>query len=186
MIKMSIIENVFQPIVGKPAWNVDKGVGTCLTFEFGDPHLVIREPKSIRPGASKQVQRHFAHRSVQVRGAWHLWIEWCEWKAFNSGVLIGDYSSSTNIIKKVASEFDGQALVSVLVQKPSITTFEFDLGGKLETKPGPFDDMRGEMNDQWSLFEPGGKVLTLRFDGYYSYKLGTEVTYPEDWKQLFH
>ena len=182
---MSDIDNVFKSIIGKPTWNVNKGVGTTLTFEFGDPHLKIREPKTVKPNTSKKVKQHFARRVITVRGAWHLWIEWCEWKAFNSEVLIGDYSSSTRILRKVASEFDGQILTNVIVQKPCFTTFEFDLGGKLETKPGVVDEELCEMNHQWSLFEPSGMVLTLRADGYYCHKPGKEFIYPQDWIPLF-
>jgi hypothetical protein len=182
---MTIIEDVFQPIIGKPAWNVVKGVGTTLTFEFGDPHLIIREPKTVNPTASNFVRQHFRRRSVKIRGEWHLWIQWCEWQAFYSGALIGDHSSSTRILKKVASELDGQALVNIRVQRLSCTTFDFDLGGKLETIPGVRDEEIGEMNQQWSLFEPDGMVLTLRVDGNYCYKSGKKIITAQDWIPLF-
>jgi len=182
---MSIIEDVFKPIIGTPAWNVCRGVGTTLTFEFGDPHLVIREPRKVKSSSSLKVRRHLARRSIQVRGAWHLWITWCEWEAYHSERLIGSHSSPTRIINNVAREFDGQVLISVTVQQPSLTTFEFDLGGKLVTMPGMRDEEISEMNDQWSLFALGGKVLTLRDDGNYCYKSGKEVIYPGDWIPIF-
>lgn len=83
---MTIIDDLFEPLLGKPAWNVEKGVGTTLTFE---------------------------------------------------------------------------------------------------TMPGAFDNELGEMNDQWSLFEPSGKVFTLRRDGYYCYKSGRLIILERDWVSLF-
>ena len=45
----------------------------------------------------------------------------------------------------------------------TITTFEFDLGATLETKP------YNRKSEQWLFFEPSGTVLTLRADQKYSY-----------------
>lgn len=182
---LTIIDDVFKPIIGRPAWNVKKGIGSTLTFEFGDPHLVINEPKAAKPNSSKQLQRNLRRRRIRVSGAYHLWIEWCDWKAYNSGKLIGDHLSSTRIIKKVASELDGQALINIIIQKPCFTTFEFDLGGRLETMPGETDNEIGELNDQWSLFQADGKVFTLRIDGYYCYKSGRQIVLEKDWLSLF-
>lgn len=183
---MSIVDDIFNPILGKPAWNVQYGIGSFLTFEFGDPHLVIREPREAKPGASRSVQRHLARRWIRVRGAWHLWIEHGEWRAYNLGKIIGDSNSSKRILKKIASQFDGQALVRASVSEQADTCFEFDLGGILEVFPGTPDVELPEMNDQWSLFEPTGKVFTLRFDGYYCHKSGQKLICPEDWLPLFH
>jgi hypothetical protein len=41
------IGRVFAPRIGLPAWCVQKGYGSSLTFEFGTPHLYIREPRAI-------------------------------------------------------------------------------------------------------------------------------------------
>jgi hypothetical protein len=181
---MSIVDEIFDPVLGKPAWNVQHTISSCLDFEFGEPHLEIREPREAKPGASKRVQRYLARREVKVRGAWHLWIEWGEWRAFSQGKLIGDSSSSKRILKKVASELDGQALVRVTVTGQAHTNFEFDLGGKLEISPGAFDDKLPEMNSEWSLSEPTGKAFTLRFDGCYCHKSERKWIRPEDWLPL--
>jgi hypothetical protein len=46
------------------------------------------------------------------------------------------------------------------------SVFEFDLGGRLETKP--YD----RTSEQWLLYEPNGDVLAVRADRKYSYGPG--------------
>jgi hypothetical protein len=53
--------------------------------------------------------------------------------------------------------------------------FEFDLGGRLETKP--FDRTR----EQWLLYEPNGNVLSVRADKRYSYGSGDRQPNQERW-----
>jgi hypothetical protein len=44
---------ILQPVYGKIAWNVRKGMGSFLTFEFRDPKLqVLREPVPAKGGSS--------------------------------------------------------------------------------------------------------------------------------------
>ena len=181
---MSIVDEVFNPILGKPAWNVRKGFGSFLTFEFGDPYLEIQEPREAASDTSEKVRRRLARRWVRVCGAWHLWIEYGEWRAFSFGKRIGDWNSSDRTLRKIASEFDGQALVRATVDEQAHTSLEFDLGGKLEIFPWPIDEEFPEMAE-WSLYEPTGKVFQLRCDGYYCYKSGQEITHPEDWLPLY-
>ena len=40
------IADAFGPILGSPAWQVEKGYASFLTLEFGEPYLVIHEPKT--------------------------------------------------------------------------------------------------------------------------------------------
>jgi hypothetical protein len=53
--------------------------------------------------------------------------------------------------------------------------FEFDLGGRLETKS--FD----RMSEQWLLYEPRGNVLTVRADKRYSYGSGDRHPSQQTW-----
>lgn len=180
-----ILDEVINPILGKPAWNVQNGIGSFLTFEFGEPHLFIQEPREARSSASRKVKRHMTRRWIRVQGAWHLWVQNGNWRAFSSGKMIGDSNSSKRILKKVAYEFDGQALIQANVTEQAQTIFEFDLGGKFEIFPGTPDEKLPEMNNLWSLFELSGKVFTLRFDGYYCHKSGRKIIHPEDWLPLY-
>lgn len=58
------------------------------------------------------------------------------------------------------------------------TIWEFDLGATLQTKPY---NRKGE---QWMLYEPEGKVLTLRADKHYYYGLGDREPDRKRWLQI--
>ena len=80
--------------------------------------------------------------------------------------LIGK-STSASTYTKAADFLDGQKLVRfVLLPKKCRCVFEFDLGGRLETRP--YD----RHSEQWLFFDKRiHTVLTLRADGNYSYGL---------------
>jgi len=165
-------------IYGKPAWRVSPGWGSFLTFEFGDPHLEIREPIVARKGASKRVREELARRKVFIHGDWHLWINCCDWKVFSNRKLVGQ-STAKSTFQKVAGTLDGQALIGFsLTPKPVRCRFEFDLGGRLETHPY---DRRSE---QWLLFDRRSQtVLMLRADRVYSYGPSNRSV-AEEWKPI--
>jgi hypothetical protein len=182
---MSIIDDVFAPLYGKPCWSVQPGIGSFLTFEFGEPYLKIREPKEARISTSPKVRRRLARRDVSVRGAWHLWISFCGWRFYLHDKEIGSSIASKRVIKRVAAEVDGQALIKVTVEEDGVTAFQFDLGGYLETYPFISTDELPDEMDCWTLFEPTGKALTLRMDIKYCYKSSRKPCHDEDWFHLF-
>jgi hypothetical protein len=55
--------------------------------------------------------------------------------------------------------------------------FEFDLGGRLETRP------RDRKSEQWLLYTPSGKVLTLRADKRFKFTQG-DGSEREQWQSL--
>jgi hypothetical protein len=173
-----IFETVFQEIYGQPCWRVSPGYGSFLTLEFGNPHLEIREPQVPKPGTTKRVRQLMMSRKVFIHGDWHLWIYCCEWKVFRRRELVGD-SSSKSRIQRAADFLDGQKLVRFSIRPRRMQcVFEFDLGGRLETRPY---DQRGE---QWFFFiKPAHMVLTLRADGYYSYHRSDRAE-NEKWKRI--
>jgi hypothetical protein len=173
-----IFARVFTEIYGKPAWRVSPGWGSFLTFEFGQPHLEIREPVVARKEASQRVKQALARRHVYIHGDWHLWILCCDWKVFSNRKLIGQ-STSASSIQKAADILDGQALVSFLLRsKPVRSIFEFDLGGRLETYP--YD----RKSEQWRFHDyRNHKVLTLRADRVYSYGPSNRAV-AEEWKPI--
>jgi hypothetical protein len=157
------IEEIFRSLYGKPCWNVRPGHGSFLTLEFGQPHLVVREPSTAVPGATKKVREAVARRLVTVRGDWHLWIYCCDWKVFKGGTLIGDSSTDARIAR-AGNFLDGQGLTRFTISRRDVSyVFEFDLGGKLRTRP------YNRHSEQWMLFEPSGMVLTVRADARYKY-----------------
>ena len=148
-----------------PCWGVKRGYGSFLTLEFGRPQLSIREPYHT-DSKSRFLRKWAARRFIKVRGDWHLWIYCCDWGVFDGSCLVGD-SSSRRRSDRAARYLNGQKLVnSRVVLRGMRTVFEFDLGGRLETKP--YD----RTSEQWMLYEPNGNVLTVRADKHYTYGSG--------------
>ncbi|MDB4743423.1 hypothetical protein OAF98_02965 [Planctomicrobium sp.] len=168
-----IFESCFAPLLGLPCWQVKPGYGSCITMEFGEPHLEIREPKVFASDRSPKVREMFARRNVTVRGEWHLWIYCCDWSILNAKQIVGFSDDDASYC--AATQFlDGQALTSVTVDSLASTRFSFDLGGLLTTSP--YDD-----SEQWMLYNPDGNVLSLRADGSYSYHPSNTVPNDEVW-----
>jgi hypothetical protein len=167
----SEFERVFRRIYGKPCWHVSGGYGSFLTFEFGTPHLEVREPIPTIKGSTAIVRAALARRSVGVLGDWHLWIYCCEWEVFCRGKRVGDSSTKTKI-RRAIDFLDGQKLTQFSISPRKVEClFRFDLGAALRTRP--YD----RKSEQWMLFEPSHKVLTLRADGRYKH---TRSDLPDD------
>jgi hypothetical protein len=182
---MSIVDTVFSPLYGKPCWSVRISLGNSLSFEFGDPRLIIREPKVPKREVSEEVQRHFARREVKVRGSWHLWVSFSGWRFYQQDKEIGTSITPEEELNAVITEIDGQALQKVTVEVDGVTAFRFDLGGLLETYPVIHPEDTPETMDCWTLFEPSGKALTLRKDVKYLYESRKAWTQETDWLPLF-
>ena len=177
-----IIERVFDPIYGLPCWNAKPGYGSSLTFEFGKPHLEIREPRQLEETADEKRKAYHARRHVCLRGQWHLWIHYCNWKAYSNDLFLS--SSGTKTGMGLAAEMlDGQQLTKVTANEPhGYTIFEFDLGGRLAAEPDP--NHADKPRDLWLLFQTGGKVLSFREDGLYSYQPGNTPPSAERYRPL--
>jgi hypothetical protein len=160
-----VFDCCFRPLYGKPCWNTRSGYASCITLEFGEPRLEVREPrKSI--AKSKKVRDLFARRSVTIRGDWHFWIYGCDWSVCSRRRLVGDSSSSSSI-QKAVTYLDGQALVAASFSyRGCRSIFEFDLGARLTTMPYDTE------SEQWLLYEPTGKVLTLQADKMFTHQPG--------------
>jgi len=157
------IERVVRRLYGKPCWGVKPGVGSFLTLEFGKPNLQVRDPVVATKGASASVRQTLARRRVRVHGEWHLWIYCCHWEVLSGNKRIGDSSTKTKM-RRAAEFLSGQKLIGFSVSPRNVNcVFDFDLGASLKTRP--YD----ENGEQWLLFGPSHKVLTLRADGFCKY-----------------
>lgn len=157
------VQQVLRKLYGKPCWNVQQGYSSFLTFEFGKPHLVVREPTRVGHVKSPRVRKALSRRQVWVHGEWHLWIYCCHWTIFQDGVWLAKSSSSSSKIESAARELQGQALVRVSVDiERGRSRFEFDSGGLLETR------RYNRSSEQWILHDPTKHVLQVRGDGKYS------------------
>lgn len=174
------VKRAFAPFIGLPAWGVQKGHGSMLTFEFGEPSLQIREPIHSSPGASLRTGASLARRKVTPRGEWYLWIYCCNWRCIANGVEIAHSDSADADIAAAAAELDGQRLLAVTVEpQRGRSTFTFDLGGLLETSP--YDDGQDE---QWLVYRGASDVFTYRADGHYNWGPSDERPGDEVWLPL--
>ena len=159
----------FAPLFGKPCWRVQRGYGSFLTFEFGEPHLEIHEPRAVGAKYSPRVRKGLARRRVFVHGDWHLWIYCCDWIVTVRGECVGE-SSTRERMDRAAAALDGQAINRVTLDTGTgHWSFDFDLGGRLETRPCA---ETGSGDEQWRLYEPSGCVLTVRGNGSFSHAPG--------------
>jgi len=174
---MNSIERAFAALAGRPCWGVRRGHGSFLTLEFGRPRLVVFEPRRAPNGASPKVRRSLARRHVFVRGQWHLWIYCCQWSLKVDGRVVGDWTTKPRV-DRAARALDGQRLLGIkIAPRGAGTTFIFDLGGELETKPY---DRRSE---QWRLFEPNHRVLTWRADRRFQHKASNRAASRLGWRR---
>lgn len=173
------LETAFRRIYGKPCWGVRKGHGSFLAFEFGVPHVVIREPIIAARNVSPRIREALGRRRAFTRGQWHLWIYCCSWQVLSHGRKFANSDSSETKIERAAELLNGQKLVRFSIAPRKLQcTFEFDLGGTLKTHP--YDNE----SEQWLLYEPSNKVLVLRGDSRYKYVRADAPDSEKNWKPL--
>jgi hypothetical protein len=171
---MLMISDIIEKIYNTPCWSVKQGHGSFLTFEFGQPHLKVREPSS-----ENRVKKS-NYRKITLHGEWHLWIYCCSWKIYLSNELVAWSESSRIKVKNALEYIDGQKITNVEINSDTAdTVFYFDLGGVLKTK-GYSDDLY----EQWLLFEPQGNVLSVRNDGKYCYQPQDSPEEQEVWEKI--
>ena len=151
-------------MLGLPAWNVQQGHGSFLTFEFGEPELKINERHAPEKGI---------RRTAWVQGQWHLWIYCCNWRVRQHGTQIAWSEDVNDVIGRATAKLNGQKLVEVsAAPNKAIYTFTFDLGGLLETWPYEDDDN----DEQWTILTPT-EAFSVRADGTFS--CGSSNTPPD-------
>lgn len=150
----------FAPLIGVSCWSVERGQGSMLSFQFGEPRLVIREPYVSRSSSAK-IRVSAARRLVKPVGEWGLLVFCCRWRASASGATLADDDAAHDRIEEAARMLDGQRLTRFELDAARRgASFGFDLGTVLETWPYKDDD-----GEQWSLYRADGRVLTYRADG---------------------
>jgi len=93
-------------MLGRPAWNVQQGHGSFLTFEFGEPKLEINERNSPDKGI---------RRSAYVHGQWHLWIYCCSWRVLQGETQLAWSEDTNDVIGHATATLNGQELVDLSV-----------------------------------------------------------------------
>lgn len=175
------VQSVFTPVLGLPAWSVQKGQGSILTFDFGDPTLRIREPIEPQSTTPPRVAAQLRRRNIRPIGEWHLWIYCCNWRCIEGGSEIAHSESTEKRINSVARVLNGQRLMSVGIDPVDGTSsFSFDLGAVLQTWPYEDEDL----DEQWSLHRRSGYTFAYRKDGRYSWSAPDVRSGEEIWLPL--
>ena len=183
--RVSPLPSVFSPILGMPSWGVAKGYGSSVTMEFGEPQLVVRDPTMRQLRIEGAPSRTWI-REANVHGQWHLWIYGCEWSLALEGAQLADSGSDGIRMARALHVLNGQALTGVDVSPTDGgSTFGFDLGCLLTTRPAAMDTRNEGPAEQWFLYQPSGDVLTIRGDGHYRVRPGNEGAAGDDgWEPL--
>jgi len=163
------IAGLLRALYGKPCWNVQHGYWlSFLTFDFGEPRVVIHEPREqFQPReGEKRSWRH--KRMASVRGEWHLRIDDCSWLIFQDDEPIGHSEDSNEEQDRAVVRLQGQALIeAVITPDGRRTRFTFDLGGVIHTRA--WTDQADHPRVQWTLADSTGYWLSIREDGKYNY-----------------
>jgi hypothetical protein len=72
------VAEAFAPLYGLPSWRVERGVGSFLTLDFGEPRVRIDEVKDV-PAYVGTDFMPVPRRIAGVLGEWHIWIYWSAW-----------------------------------------------------------------------------------------------------------
>ena len=164
------ITTAFTPLIGLPCWGVERGHGSILSFEFGSPHLIVREPY-VSNSPSAKLQKQSLRRRVKPVGEWHLFVFCCHWSVTIASELLADDERTAEEIEAATHVLDGQKLTAVTLDPATrATILLFDLGATLKTWPYEANE-----DEQWSLYLPSGDVLTYRADGMYSLQPGDQT-----------
>ena len=144
-------DGVLALIIGLPCWSVQRGHGNMLSFEFGKPSLMIREPYQSR-STSERLQRSASHRVVKPIGEYTLWVHG-GWQAKIGHGKFADSDAAIDEVVAAAREIDGQRLLAVTVDAASnATSFVFDLGATLNVLSD------GSDSAVWALSCPDGST----------------------------
>ncbi len=154
---------IFKPAIGLHAWGMwwDNQAGTNI--EFGKPSMIVHKETTARRGrlAGKQ------SRWVQIKGECGLMLWVTHWTLMEYGEIAATidspYEHDFNSISAALHRLQGKKLEDIEIDAVNaLTTFVFDLGGKLICKR--FDEDWDAEESMWSLQTPEG-IHTCHADG---------------------
>ncbi|HYD51450.1 MAG TPA: hypothetical protein VEA99_02440 [Gemmatimonadaceae bacterium] len=180
----SLADGFFDPLIGLPAWMVRRGHGSFITMEFGEPHLQIGQVEEKRLHIAGAPERA-AGRFTKFGGRWHLWVYCCDWHLELDGVELAHNETDDVTMNRALGFLDGQQLHEVHINPAdAATTFTFDLGCILHTRPAPPGLYKDPPVEQWFLYEWDGDVLVVREDGTFTHGPGSLRSADEIWRPL--
>jgi hypothetical protein len=172
-----------EALFGLPSWKVERGYGSFVTIEFGEPHVEISEV-GLMPVEIEGVPERALGRRSAVHGDWHLWIYQCEWSLTLKDIQLAHSESNAVTMNRALHVLNGQCLAGLQIDsRDGSSVFSFDLGCVLTVIPD--DASEGDEPDElWLLFEPSGQVLAVRNDGSYCRGPSTEPTDQHRWSPI--
>jgi hypothetical protein len=134
--------DIFDPLLGKAPWNVQLGIGSFLTLEFGPP-----ETESFR-GKTK------------VHGQWHLWLQDCAWRIEKDNRINAASGDDHQQLSLAITKLQFGSLEKAEVNDFLDISLNFAGGLRLRTFTADSSE-----NEQWELFKPDGMVLVAHAGG---------------------
>ena len=119
-----------EPLLGLYIWDVRIVTGSILNAEFGDPHLMVREP--VASGSELKRGRAAANRRVYPAGLWHLSFGDSDWEIVTVNGMVNSFTYNRNDKDhaEILRDLSGQKFLSTTFDSGTEKlTMQFDLGG---------------------------------------------------------
>ena len=155
-VSLEHADRLLASMIGELAWAARCVDDNILRVEFGDPHLMIHEPRII-PDPQSQLTRNAPMRRVVVAaGRWSLFVEDGLWRVDAAGMQASRFDMDKCRIERCLGSLSGQRLTSVKVfDGERSLSMGFDLAGELTID---FNlDLKG--NSQWFVYAEDDVVL---------------------------
>jgi hypothetical protein len=132
------IDRIIKPLLGQRPWEVDLGVGSFITMQFGR----LLPPEGVRK---------------KSRGEWYLWVYCCAWRLERGQEVLAASQDPRPTLRLALRPIEGMAVDSITMSPPAgDTVIGFDGGYILRL----FTEY-SKQNESWMLFMPEGKVLVV-------------------------
>ena len=155
----------FRPFVGLLIWGCRRDHGSFLSFQFGAPHLTVREPITPSAEVSPRVARTLARRRVSMQGDWSLLVLNCDWFLEVDGKEFRSDLDDLSVVDEYMPSVDGQRFVSPeWMESEKVVTLNFDLGASLRLAPSSEADASDD-DEQWAVYRADRHYCSLKRSG---------------------
>ncbi|WP_146002895.1 hypothetical protein [Telmatospirillum siberiense] len=160
--------DVFFPLSGCIVWSPQIVHGSIINMQFGEPHLLIREPVVPSPQNSRKVKLNLSRRRVFVVGQWQFCIQDAEWEISTDNYSANNNEKNIENVNQCLGELAGQILLSVYHDaEGNYMAFNFDMRGVIRVF---FSENASDDADFWTLSIWNGNIISYRKDGVHIFK----------------
>ena len=141
---------IIRGALGLPCWQVRWDGQVGLDMNFGEPHMVVRQPRK-SDSSSARVRALFARRAVFLRGTHALVAYPGCWRLRTSDGAVVRESHSVKRLNSAVGRLSGEIPVGLAIDPfTGRSEFFFDLGGRVSVRwpPGVAIDDDAEL---WSM-----------------------------------